>query len=66
VRGRGRLVIAALVCLGAGLALTFPFEAWYTLLPGVLLMLAFVVCGVFAIASPDFLARDDDDDAPAG
>jgi hypothetical protein len=60
VRGRGRLVGAALACLVLGFAFIFPFEEWYTLLAGVLLLLAFVVCGVFAIASPEFLARDDD------
>jgi hypothetical protein len=61
VKGRGRLVPAALACLVLGVGLTFLFDRWYTLLPGVLLMLAFVVCGVFAIATPDFVAREDDD-----
>ena len=52
---------AAVACLLLGLALTLPFDRWFTLLPGVGLMLAFVVLGVFAIASPEFLARTDDD-----
>jgi uncharacterized protein (DUF58 family) len=65
MRGRGRLPLIALACLGLGLVLTVPFERWFTLLFGVGFLLAFVVCGVFAIASPAFLEREDDDEVSA-
>jgi hypothetical protein len=38
-----------------------PFEATITRVLGVVALLAFVACGVFAIATPDYLAREDDD-----
>jgi uncharacterized protein (DUF58 family) len=66
MRGRGRLPLIALGCLGLGLVLTVPFERWFTLLFGVGFLLAFVVCGVFAIASPAFLERAGDEDQPDG
>jgi hypothetical protein len=50
----------ALALLVAGAALMIPFDAWYTRLPGVLCLLAFVVVGVFAVAAPEDLARDED------
>lgn len=44
-----------------GAAVMVAFEHWYTLLAGVVLMLAFVVCGAFLIADPHgFLDRDAD------
>jgi hypothetical protein len=65
MRGRGRLPLVALGCLGLGLVLTVPFERWFTLLFGVGFLLAFVVCGVFAIASPAFLDREDEAEVSA-
>lgn len=53
-----RLEIAAIACFVLGAGLLFPFESTVTILLGVLLLAAFVVCGVFALASPDALARD--------
>src|SRR5215216_103015 len=48
----------ALIALAAGTLLMVPFDAWFTRLLGVLALFAFVVAGVFAIASPAFLEAD--------
>lgn len=53
-----RLEVASIACFVLGAGLLFPFESTVTILLGVLLLVAFVVCGVFALASPDALARD--------
>ena len=50
--------IAAFV-LGAGLLVAF--DKPLTLAAGILLLFAFVVLGVFTIASPDYLARAPDE-----
>ena len=52
---------AALAAGALGLLLMIPFEAWYTRLAGVLALFAFIVLGVFAIASPPFLEEDRDE-----
>lgn len=57
---RGR---AALACLIIGGGLIFPFEYALTLTLGVLALLAFVVLGTLAIATPGYLAEPADDDA---
>jgi hypothetical protein len=54
-----RLLLPLLLVLGV--ALMVPFEATITRVLGVAVLLAFVVCGVFAIATPEFLARNDDE-----
>jgi hypothetical protein len=56
-----RLEIAAVACFVLGVGLLFPFEETVTLTLGVLLLFAFVVCGVFALASPERLAREPDE-----
>lgn len=58
-----RLLQATLACLVAGTALLFPFDAPATLTLGVLLLVAFIVVGVFTIATPDYLAGLGDGDA---
>jgi hypothetical protein len=58
-----RLEIAAVACFVLGAGLLFPFDHTLTILAGVLLLAAFVVCGVFVLASPDALA-DGPDDSP--
>lgn len=58
--------IKAILLFVAGTALLFPFDYAITLLLGVVLLLAFVVYGVFTIASPEFLAEDDKDDRSGG
>lgn len=52
--------VLALVLLALGVVLMIPFEAWYTRVLGVLCLFGFVVAGVFAIATPEYLERDDE------
>jgi hypothetical protein len=49
----------ALALFAAGAALLFPFEYPVTLAAGVVLLFASIVVGVFALASPEYLAGDD-------
>jgi hypothetical protein len=58
---RDPLVLGALAAGGLGGALLFFFEEWFTRAAGVLLLFAFIVAGVFAIATPSFLEEDRDD-----
>jgi hypothetical protein len=58
-----RLEIATAACFVLGAGLLFPFDQTLTILAGVLLLAAFVVCGVFVLASPDRLAARPDDSA---
>ena len=53
-------VIAMFACLAAGLVLMIGFELAVTRVLGVLALFAFIVIGVFVIADPEFLARDDE------
>ena len=55
-----RLELAAIACFGLGAGLLFPFDKTFTIIPGVLLLLAFVVCGVFALATPERLGRSEE------
>jgi hypothetical protein len=55
-----RLALATAACFALGAGLLFPFEHAVTLAAGVLLLFAFVVCGVFLLASPERLAGDDE------
>ena len=50
-----RLEIVTAACFVLGAGLLFPFDSTITILAGVLLLIAFVVCGVFLLASPDRL-----------
>lgn len=52
-----RLDIAAAACFVLGAGLLFPFDSTITITLGVLFLLAFVVCGLFALASPERLGR---------
>ena len=54
-----RLGLATAACFVLGAGLLFPFDSTFTIIPGVLLLLAFVVCGVFALATPERLGRDE-------
>ena len=51
----------ALAAGALGFALLVAFELWFTRLLGVLGLFAFIVAGVFAIASPALLDGDEDD-----
>jgi len=57
-----RLPVIALACFVLGVAVMLPFDAWYTITVGVLLLFAAIVTGVFAIATPEFLAREEEPD----
>jgi hypothetical protein len=48
-----------LALLVVGVALMVPFESTITRILGVAALLAFVVVGVFVIATPAYLDRDD-------
>ena len=54
-----RLELATGACFVLGAGLLFPFDSTFTIIPGVLLLLAFVVCGVFVLASPERLAGEE-------
>jgi hypothetical protein len=58
---RGRLVAATLAAFVLGVGLLVPFEETITLAAGVVLLFAFVVLGVFTIATPEYLAPGPDD-----
>jgi hypothetical protein len=56
-----RLETVAAACFVLGAGLLFPFESTVTILVGVLLLVTFVVCGVFVLLSPEALAREPED-----
>jgi hypothetical protein len=56
-----RLEIATAACFVLGAGLLFPFDSTITILLGVLLLVGFVVCGVFVLASPEALAGEPED-----
>jgi O-antigen ligase len=56
-----RLVAATLTAFGLGVGLLVPFEETVTLAAGVVFLFAFVVLGVFTIASPEYLAVPPDE-----
>lgn len=53
-----RVETAAVACFVLGAGLLFPFDATLTILLGVLLLIASIVFGVFALASPERLAGE--------
>jgi hypothetical protein len=57
-----RLETAAIACFVLGAGLLFPFDSTPTILLGVLFLVAFVVAGVFVLASPERLAGEPPDD----
>ena len=52
-----RLLMLALFVIGAGLV--FVFDSPAARGPGVAALFGFIVCGVFLIARPEFLGRDE-------
>ena len=54
---------ATIVCGVLGVALLFPFDATITLALGVAFLIAFVVCGVFLVATPEFLEGTNENDS---
>lgn len=56
---------AATLATGAVGALTMLlFDGLWARLLGVLLLAAFIVCGVFLVATPEFVAHDGEDGEP--
>jgi hypothetical protein len=58
---RDPLVLAALGAGALGALLLIVFDEWFTRLLGVLALFAFIAMGVFAIASPALLEREEDE-----
>jgi hypothetical protein len=58
------LVAATLASFVLGAGLLVAFEKALTLAVGVILLLAFIVLGVFTIASPEYLALAPDESDP--
>ena len=50
-----RLAAATIACFVLGAGLLFPFDHTVTIAAGIVFLLAFVVCGVFLLASPERL-----------
>jgi 1,4-dihydroxy-2-naphthoate octaprenyltransferase len=57
---RPPLIPTALAAFVLGAGLLFAFEKAVTLMAGILLLFAFMVLGLFAIASPEYLDREPD------
>jgi energy-converting hydrogenase Eha subunit C len=60
VRDRPRLLPVCVACFVLGTLVMILFEAPLARIVGVALLFAFIVTGVFLVASPEFLARDED------
>ena len=54
---------ATVLCGVLGLGLMLPFDAPLTLALGVAFLIAFVVCGVFLVAAPEFLEDTNENDS---
>jgi hypothetical protein len=54
-----RLTAATIACFVLGAGLLFPFDYTVTIALGVAFLLAFIVCGVFVLASPERLGGED-------
>jgi hypothetical protein len=53
-----RLLTLALFVIGV--ALMIPFDSTAARIPGMAALFGFIVCGVFLIARPEFLEREED------
>jgi hypothetical protein len=58
-----RLPLLALGSFVLGVALMIPFEDVFTRIVGIAALFTAIVAGVFAIATPEFLEADDDEQA---
>jgi hypothetical protein len=56
-----RLTFAAITAFVLGVALMIPFDATVTRILGVLCLFAFIVIGIFAIATPERLGDTPED-----
>jgi len=55
-----RGIVVLFTCLFVGVVLNVAFEHTITRIVGMLLLFTFIVLGVFLIADPKFLGREDD------
>ena len=62
----GRTFVPALVLLGVAGAVLFVTETTWLQMTAAVFVLGGVALGVFAIATPEFLAADADEDTDAG
>jgi energy-converting hydrogenase Eha subunit C len=60
VRDRPRLLPICVACFVLGAADMIAFEAPLARIVGVALLFAFIVTGVFLVADPDWLGRDEE------
>jgi hypothetical protein len=58
---RSRLSIITVAAFLLGVGLMIPFEQTIARVAGVFSLLAFIACGVFLVANPDDLSREDED-----
>jgi hypothetical protein len=58
---RRPLATATLAALVVGVTLVIVFDQPAPLTVGVLALVAFIVLGLFLVATPEFLGRDDDE-----
>jgi hypothetical protein len=58
-----RLPLLALGSFVLGVALMIPFEDVFTRIVGIAALFTAIVAGVFAIATPEFLEADEDEQA---
>jgi hypothetical protein len=54
-----KLLVATIACGVLGVGLMIPFDAVITRVLGVAALLAFIVCGLFLIATPEALGEND-------
>jgi energy-converting hydrogenase Eha subunit C len=60
MRDRPRLLPVCVACFVVGALVMILFEAPLARIVGVALLFAFIVTGVFLVADPAFLGRDED------
>ena len=61
MRDRSRLLAIAVAGFVLGLGFMLPFEYTITRMLGVICLATFVIAGLLLVASPEFLAADEDE-----
>jgi hypothetical protein len=60
MRRHGRLAALAIACFVVGTGVMLAFEMPVARVVGVLLLTGWIVVGAFALATPEYLGREDD------
>jgi energy-converting hydrogenase Eha subunit C len=60
VRDHPPLLVVCVACFVLGSAIMLAFEAPIARIAGVALLFGFIVSGVFLVANPDWLGRDEE------